>query len=425
MSRRFNYANNDNAKELGFPLWCKQMGESPFINRWALQEFMLYLIENYGSLYRDGFTVSKSFKGCGRNLVHGNNSLTIRQAEKWSPYKPANVFSCSTRTCVRCGWKLAIGDVSEAMRGINEYAYSKPAFEDAYSELQPISGRSVIQICLTCSHTKEESLQKVRDDNMRARHLFQMDRTTRGIFREIGLDAMCISNEFPYGDNGWSFHPHMLGFCHTAVDVGAVESALTPVWQDKVKKVGRRAITGPCLSVDGGEAVKTYLSKQAFELGFGNYGKDRGGHSHLRTLFHILYDCAEWYYKAVNQYGHESKSPEYEAWLSNVLVLLEGVDVMRKKRFFRWTPESKNVFSWLVDDDAQKLKDFEKNGREVMNILNGRNFWRSLDKAERFQLQRFGIRDDFDGLADFVTSRGFEYIDERKESKDERKESEE
>ena len=416
MARRFNYANGDNAKELGFPLWCKQMGASPFINRWALQEFSVYLVENYGSLYRDGFTVSKSFKGCSRNLVHGNNALLIRQAEKWVPYKPANVFACSTRTCVWCGYKLALGDVRESMQGITEYAYSKPAFENAYSELQPIEGRSVIQICLTCSHTKDESLKKVRDDNMKARKGFWDDRTTKGVFAEIGVDAMCIANESPHGDNGWAVHPHILGFCHTAVDTGAVESALTPVWIKQVEKVGRKAITGPCLSVDGGESVKTYLAKQAFELGFGNYGKDRGGHSHLRTPFHILYDCAEWYYNAVNQYGHESKSPEYEAWLSDVLVYLEWMDVMRGKRFFRWTPESKNVFPWLVDDDAQKVAEYDKNGRDIMSILNGRIFWRSLDKAERFQLQRFGIRDDFEGLANFVTSRGFEYIDERKES---------
>lgn len=417
MARRFNYSNSDNAKELGFPLWCKQMGANPFINRWALHEFSVYLVENYGCLYRHGFGVSKGFKGCGGNLVHGNNALLIRQAEKWVPYKPSNLFTCSTRTCVSCGYKLALGDVRESMQGITEYAYSKPAFENAYSELQPIAGRSVIQICLTCSHTKEESLQKVRDDNMRARKLFWDDRTTKGVFSEIGVDATCIANESPYGDNGWAFHPHVLAFCHTAVDTGAVESALTPVWIKKVEKVGRRAITGPCLSVDGGESVKTYLAKQAFELGFGNYGKDRGGHSHLRTPFHILYDCADWYYKAVLQYGHESNAPkdEYEAWLSDVFVYLEWMDTMKGTRFFRWTPESKKVFPWLASDE-QKVKEYDQNGHKIMSILNGRVFWRSLSKAERFQLQRFGIRDDFEGLADFVSSRGFEYIDERKES---------
>lgn len=408
MAVRFRKSNDKDKEGL---LWCKQMGEAPFVNRWFLQDFANYIVRQYGSLYRDGFRVSKSFAGCCRTLAVDNNALLIKQAERWAPYKPANLFSCKGRTCVICGYKLALGDVAECLRAIGEYAYSAPPAECAYSEAIPIPGRSVIQICLTCSHEKAESLDKVRKDNMRARKLFWDDRKTKGLFSEIGMDAMCIANESPYGDNGWAFHPHIMAMCHTAVDLGALESELTPIWQDKVAKVGRRAITGPCLSVDGGESIKTYLAKQAFELAFGNYGKDRGGYSHLRTPFHILYDCAGWYHDAVRDYGHESKSPEYETWLSDVLVYLEWMDVMRGTRFFRWSPQSKNVFPWLSSDE-KKVEEYNQNGKNIISILNGRIFWRSLSPVQRFQLQRFGIRDDVEGLKDFVSGLGFEYVDE-------------
>lgn len=414
MTRRFNYANDDNSEDLGFPLWCVQMGKSPFINRWALQEFALYIVEQYGEMYKShGFSLSKSFKGCSRNLVMGNNALTIKQLKSNMPYKPSNLFTCKGRTCVSCGYKLALGDVAEVMRGIQEYAYSAAESEDASPE--PIAGRSVIQICLTCSHSRDESLETVRKDNMRARSLFEMDRNVIGLLKEIGVDAECISNESPYGDNGWSFHPHMLFFCHTAVDTASLEESLTPIWQDKVYKVGRNAITGPCLSVDGGESVKTYLSKQAFELAYGNYGKDRGGFSHLRTPFHILYDCAEWYYWAVKEFGDESRAPAYEMWLNDVLVYLEWMDTMRGKRFFRWTPISRSVFPWLQSDE-KKVEEYDQNGNTIIHILNGRIFWKSLSAAERFEIQRYGIYDDVEGLKSFVDQKGFAYIDgEKKE----------
>lgn len=413
MTPRFDNASKDHVKELGFPLWCKQLGKTPFINRWVLQDFSLYIVEKYGSLHRKGFTVSKSFKGCSRNLMMNQNALLIKQVSDFLPYKASNLFTCKTRTCVSCGYKLALSDVGEAMRGIQEYAYSTTEAESHIPEA--LEGRSVIQICLTCSHEKQEALEKVRKDNMHARDLFLMDRTTRGLFDDIGLDAMCISNESPYGDNGWSFHPHILCFCHTSVDNGALESELTPIWKDKVKKVGRKAITGPCLSVDGGESIKTYLSKQAFELAFGNYSKDRGGHSHLRTPFHILYDCAYWYYKAVKEYGDEKKAPaeEYQKWLADVLVYLEWMDTMKGKRFFRWTPKSREVFPWLQSDD-EKIENYDRNGRMVLTILNGRLFWRSLSAVERFQLQQFGISNNVDGLKSFVDEKGFPWLDAEK-----------
>ena len=395
-----------------FLLSCKKLGKQPLINRWALHDFVLFLVEKYGSLYRKGFGVSKSFKGCCKSLVMQNTSLLIKQAESFQPYKPSNLFTCNTRTCVTCGYKLALGDVAEALRGIQEYAYSTTEAESHIPEAR--KGRSVIQICLTCSHTKGESLRKVKDDNMRARKLFWDDRTTKGLFKEVGLDALCIANESPYGDNGWCFHPHIMAFCNSSVDNSSLESALTPIWKDKVKKVGRKAITGPCLSVDGGEAIKTYLSKQAFELGFGNYSKDRGGYSHLRTPFHILYNCAEWYCEAVKQYGNEENAPsdDFESWLSDVLVYLEWIDTMRGTRFFRWSPSAKKIFPWLASDE-EKIKDYDQNGRNIMNILNGHIFWRSLSVSQKFQLQRYGIGNDFDGLAGMVSSLGFDYIDER------------
>jgi len=413
MASRFEKAI-EKEQIIGFALASERMGRGVLLNWWALKRYALKMLRLYGELVYskrvsedlEGFRISKAFQSCGESLLMGVTDVTLRQSATFEPYKMMNFMHCGGRTCPPCGHKLALCDVSECMRGVTEYAYEDDARK------QPKAGKSVVQLCLTMSHTKTEFLRDVYADALKARKLFFADRTTRGVFESMGVEAMVVSTESPKGDNGWHVHPHAALFCNTPIDSEKrlqYESMLSPVWARMADKVGRKSINGIGLSLDGGESLKTYLGKLAYEAAYGNYGKDGGGRSHLRTPFSLLFDSAMLFYESRAIYGGIEKAPEgmRTKWLSDTADFLEWMFVLRGKRFFRWSPESKQIFPWLNDDDEKKLEDYENAGRDIIRILDARRITKELSAGELFSLSRFGIRNDVKGAVAFLDEHGY------------------
>ncbi len=413
MASRFEKAIRKE-QEIGFALSSYKMGRGFLLNWWALKRYALQMLQRYGRLIYakrvsedlEGFRISKGFESCGEVVLAGVSDVTLRQAGTFQPYKMINFMHCDGRTCPPCGYKLALSDVSECMRAVTEYGY--------YDEerRKPKENKSVLQMCLTMSHTKKELLRDVYADAIKARKLFFADRSVKAAFDDMGVEAMVISTESPKGDNGWHVHPHAAMFCNTPIDAdkrAKYESDLSRVWVHMVEKVGRKCINGIGLSLDGGESLKTYLGKLAYEAAYGNYGKDGGGHSHLRTPNSILFDSALEYYLARGRYGGIDKAPAdiQTNWMADTADLLEWMFIMKGKRFFRWTPNSKAVFPWLEDDDAKKVEDYENAGRDIIRILDARRITKDLTASELFDLSRFGIRNDIKGAVAFLDEHGY------------------
>lgn len=413
MASRFEKAI-DKEQIIGFALASDKWGRGFLLNWWALKRYALKMLRQYGeTVYSkrvsedlEGFRISKAFQSCGESVLAGVTDVTLRQSATHQPYKMMNFMHCGGRTCPPCGYKLALCDVAECMRGVTEYAYNDE------ERKQPKEDKSVLQLCLTMSHTKTDLLRDVYADAIKARKLFFDDRTTRGVFESMGVEAMVVSTESPKGDNGWHVHPHAALFCNTPIDSEKrlqYESMLSPVWSRMAEKVGRKSINGIGLSLDGGEALKTYLGKLAYEAAYGNYGKDGGGHSHLRTPLSILWDSAMTFYESRSQYGGIGNAPSevQKKWLSDTADFLEWMFILRGKRFFRWTPKSKQVFPWLNDDDEKKLEDYENAGRDIIRILDARRITTDLSAGELFELSRFGIVNDIKGAVAFLDEHGY------------------
>ena len=115
------------------------------------------------------------------------------------------------------------------------------------------------------------------------------------------------------------------------------------------------------------------------------------------------------FYESRAIYGGIEKAPEgmRTKWLSDTADFLEWMFVLRGKRFFRWTPKSKQVFPWLNDDDEKKLEDYENAGRDIIRILDARRITKDLSAGELFDLQRFGIRNDIKGAVAFLEEHGY------------------
>ena len=413
MTSRFEKAI-DKEQEIGFAIASDKWGRGVLLNWWALKRYALQMLRSYGEMVYSkrvsedltGFSISKGFQNCGEVVLAGLSDIVLRQAKPHQPYKMPQFMHCGGRTCPPCGYKLALCDVAECMRAVTEYAY------DDEERKQPKEGKSVLQLCLTMSHTRKELLRDVYADAIKARKLFLADRTTRAVFDEMRVEAECICTESPFGDNGWHVHPHSALFCDAPIDDEKrlqYESTLSLVWCHMVEKVGRKCINGVGLSLDGGESLKTYLGKVAYEQAYGNYGKDGGGRSHLRTPSSILFDSAFAFYVALKKYGGINKAPSAESdkWLLDTTTFLESMLVMKGKRFFRWTPKSKQVFPWLNDDDEKKLDDYENAGRDIIRILDARRITKDLSAGELFDLQRFGIRNDIKGAVAFLEEHGY------------------
>lgn len=407
----------DNETDFGVSLVSERWGRSGYVVNWyALKRFAYMITEKYGRLVNskygkksdDDYTLSKSFRSCCEVLLPEHVDSNLRQAGKHEPYKLTDWMHCGSRTCPACGYRLAVSDVGEVSRAVLDWAYWDGDYRC------PRENRSCLLLCLTCSHTKSERLLDVYKDNVQARKLFLADRAVRDAFESMGVTVFVVCVETPHGDNGWHYHPHILLFCDRSIDDDErahFESILKPVWARMVEKVGRTQKSAYGLKLSGGSAVKTYLGKQALELAFGNYGKDSGGYSHLKTPASILFDCASTYHVCEKQFGGIKNAPGVlvNAWLYDVSRWVEWRLVMSGTRFLRWSPNAKDYFPHLKEDE-RKMEDFENVGVDVLKILDARNLTRRLNVWQLFKLQCFGLRNDMQGAVDYLRDFGFDSV---------------
>ena len=185
---------------------------------------------------------------CMRHVREDRGAVDVMQSRKTGGSYFAGVMACgSVWVCPVCARKIQAVRAAEVRAGI----------EEAKSR-----GWQVVMVTQTVRHSRQDQLSSLLRRFTEALGKFKGQRAYSRVSERFGIEGSIRGLEVTWGEqNGWHPHSHTLLFL--SGDSTGLEDALTPLWENAVRRAGLPEGNRHALMVGDASEVEEYLTKMA------------------------------------------------------------------------------------------------------------------------------------------------------------------
>ena len=269
--------------------------------------------------FKERRTFQRFFK-CG-NVPYVSDEIDIRYSPGQGTAHYGNVVHCgSVWLCPECSSKISAVRCKENKKAISNWLSLDP-------------DNFVAMLTLTHSHTIDDSLADLLENQSEALQRFWRHGSVRRLLKSIGCVGRINCFEITYGPKtGWHPHRHILLFCKKQDDIEGLGCKLRAYWTQALEKFDLKG-NNYSLNLQGGAHADQYVTKLALEVSLSNLKRSPDG-SERYTPFALLNLIKEnllnpplWAVKAFQEYALATRGKHQFSWSKKLKELLGLVEV--------------------------------------------------------------------------------------------------